>query len=400
MLRFMLVVIVVAAGVFLAAQNGDEAVITVNGEKITKDEFLKTAIFLTGPDVINYLIRSKLFEQFAKKLGVKVDRKEVEEEARRFVERFIKTPHGKKQVSLLEKLGFSRDEFFRLICENVRMRVLVRETVKAYRLTEQYLRERFEELFPKNETIYRVMIIRIHKNEKIHELQREADKLRRQLLSLQKTLVDLQKPEKKEIVLTDKMREVLKEFLKNPLQTKLTQEQVKEILPKVKQKAEELRKEIDSLDARRKQIESLSEKQYVERVKKRLANEPFEDVAKEEAVGWLRLPEGYDPGYTRLAGFKKELRPVITKLKKGEISEPVKTVWGYFFVKLIDKKAPGELKFEDVRAQLERRYRNMPVYDIEVERLAEKLEKEAKIELNLGAILGVKKGTKSDREKK
>ena len=393
-----MLLLVVAFGLF--AQDGSEAVITVNGEKITKDEFLRTTIFFNGPAVIEYLIRTKLFCQFAKKMGVKVDPKKVEEEARRFVERYSKTPHGKKQLSLLEKLGFSKEEFFKLIRENVRLRLLVQETVKAYRLTEKFLKERFEQLFPKNETLYHVMLIRIHKNEKIHELKREADNLRRQLLQLQKAIMELQKPEKEGVLLTDKLRQQIKEFLKNPLKKRLTPEEAKEVLEKAKGKAEDLRHKIDALDERRRRIEGLSEKEYVQRVKERLQKEPFEQVAREEAVGWLRFPEGYDPGYSRLIGFKKELRPVITSLKVSQISEPVKTVWGYFFVKLVDRKAPGELKFEDVRDQLVRRYKNMPVYDQEIEQLAEKLEKEAKIELNLGAILGAKRPTSRPQSEK
>lgn len=399
MSRWLLLFVFVVVMFLLTAQDDEEVVIKVNGEKITKDEFMRTTLFITGPDVINYLIRTKLFEQFAKKLGVKVDKKKVEEEARRFVNNFKKTPRGKKQIALLEKLGFNEDEFFKLICENVRLRVLVRETLKAYRLTEQYLRERFDQLFPKNETIYHIMLIRIHKNEKVHELRTEADKLRRKLLALQKAIVDLQKAGQKEVVLTDKVKEALQDFLRNPLKAKLSPQEVEEILPKVKKEAEDLRKRIADLDARREEIDKLSESDYVKRVRDRLAKEPFEKVAEEEAVGWLRYPEGYDPGYCRLTAFKKELRPVITNLNIGQISEPVKTALGYFFVKLVDKKAPGELKFEDVRGQLERRYRKMPVYDVEIERLAQKLEKEAKIELNLGVILGLNKHKEGDKDK-
>ena len=264
---------------------------------------------------------------------------------------------------------------------------MYKRQARKRRLTEEFLRERFEELFPKNETLYHVMLIRIHKTEKINELQREGDSRRKRLLRLQNAIIDLQKAEKEPVAVPHAMRDIVRAKL-GKMGDALTLKERDAAVKIAKQEAEKLRTEIDQLDKKRKKIEAMSEKEYVEMVRERLAREPFEKVAQEEAVGWLRYPEGYDPGYGRLIAFKKELRPVITTLKKGQVSKPVKTIMGYFFLKLVDKKGPGELKFEDVREQLRSRFEKMPIYDGEVEDLIRKLEKDAKIELRFDAVFG------------
>ena len=382
-MRWLLVATLSVCALTVVAQQSDDAVIIVNGEKITKKDFLHTSLFMTVP----FLLREKLLEQAARRLGVKIDDDAIRQQARRLVEQFKKDRHAKEHLLILKKLGLNEKALFEMVYRDTRMRILGREVAKKRRLTEEFLREKFEELFPKNETLYHVMLIRIHKTEKINELQREADRTRKRLLRLQNAIIDLQKAEKEPVAVPDAMRDIVREKL-GKMGDALTLKERDAAVKIAKQEAKKLRAKIDKLDKKRKKIEAMSEEEYVEMVKERLAKEPFEKVAQEEAVGWLRYPEGYDPGYGRLIAFKKELRPVITALKKGQVSKPVKTIMGYFFVKLVDKKGPGELKFEDVREQLRSRYEKMPVYEGEVEDLVRKLEKDAKIELRFDVVFG------------
>ncbi|RKY17594.1 MAG: hypothetical protein DRP63_03445 [Planctomycetota bacterium] len=382
-MRWLLIATLFVCASTAVAQQSDDAVIVVNGEKITKKDFLHTSLFMTVP----FLLREKLLEQAAKRLGVEIDEDAVREQARRMVEQFKKDPHAKEHLHILKKLGLSEKALFEMVYRDTRIRILGQEVARKRRLTEEFLRERFEELFPKNETLYHVMLIRIHKTEKINELQREGDSRRKRLLRLQNAIIDLQKAEKEPVAVPHAMRDIVRAKL-GKMGDALTLKERDAAVKIAKQEAEKLRTEIDQLDKKRKKIEAMSEKEYVEMVRERLAREPFEKVAQEEAVGWLRYPEGYDPGYGRLIAFKKELRPVITTLKKGQVSKPVKTIMGYFFLKLVDKKGPGELKFEDVREQLRSRFEKMPIYDGEVEDLIRKLEKDAKIELRFDAVFG------------
>jgi len=382
-MRWLLIGTLLFCALMVAAQQSNDAVIIVNGEKITKDDFLHTSLFMTVP----FLLREKLLEQAAEKMGVKIDEDAVRAQARRMIERFKKDPRSKEHLGMLKKLGLGEKALFEMVYRDTRIRILGREVAKKRRLTDEFLREKFEQFFPKNETLYHVMLIRIHKNEKINELQREADNTRKQLLRLQNAIIDLQKAEKEPVSVPDAMRDMVEKKLGKMGDT-LTLKERDEAVKIAKQETEKLRAKIKQLDERRKKIEAMSEKEYVEMVKERLAKEPFEKVAQEEAVGWLRYPEGYDPGYARLIAFKKELRPVITALKKGQVSKPVKTIMGYFFLKLVDKKGPGELKFEDVREQLKSRFEKMPIYDREVDDLIRKLEKDAKIELRFDAVFG------------
>jgi len=382
-MRWLLIGTLLLCALISVAQQSNDAVIIVNGEKITKDDFLRTSLFMTVP----FLLQEKLLEQAAKKMGVKIDEDTIKEQAQKMVERLKKDRHAKEHLDMLKKLGLGEKALLEMVYRNTRIRILGREVAKRRRLTDEFLREKFEQFFPKNETLYHVMLIRIHKNEKINELQREADNTRKQLLRMQNAIIDLQKAEKEPVTVPDAMRDMVQKKLGKTGDT-LTLKERDEAVKIAKQETEELQTKIEQLNERRKKIEAMNEKEYVEMVKERLAKEPFEKVAQEEAVGWLRYPEGYDPGYARLIAFKKELRPVITALKKGQVSDAVKTVMGYFFLKLVDKKGPGELKFEDVREQLKSHFEKTPVYDGEIDELIRKLEKDAKIELRFDAVFG------------
>lgn len=64
------------------------------------------------------------------------------------------------------------------------------------------------------------------------------------------------------------------------------------------------------------------------------------------------------------------------KLKVGEISEPVQTQFGFHIIKVTDRKAAKEVKFEEVKQQVEENY-----MDEETVKLIQKLRDEAKVEI-------------------
>ena len=112
-------------------------------------------------------------------------------------------------------------------------------------------------------------------------------------------------------------------------------------------------------------IEASNEEEYVQALKraKELAAEikagkSFEDVAKENSDDIGSAAQGGDLGYLgRDAMLDQAYADAAFSLKKGEVSEPVKTSYGYHLIKLVDVKANKTKSFEQVRDQLEAEYR-------------------------------------------
>ena len=84
----------------------------------------------------------------------------------------------------------------------------------------------------------------------------------------------------------------------------------------------------------------------------------FAEVAKKQSTDKVSATQGGDLGY--LSGKSKELDPTFLasamKLKKGEVSEPVKTVFGYHIIMVTDRKETplSEVKDPIKRALMEK----------------------------------------------
>lgn len=105
-----------------------------------------------------------------------------------------------------------------------------------------------------------------------------------------------------------------------------------------------------SAQVRARMIVLESEKKARE-VRKRLKRENFEAVAMEVSVG----PEahlGGDLGYFARGDMPPEFEEVVFELKKGRISEILKTQYGYHIFKVEDKKTGRKLKYEDVKESI------------------------------------------------
>ncbi len=90
-----------------------------------------------------------------------------------------------------------------------------------------------------------------------------------------------------------------------------------------------------------------------------LEGKAFEDVAKESSDDFGSAMQGGDLGYmSRDAMMDEAFADAAFALSSvGEVSEPVKSAYGYHLIQLVDIK-PGQAKaFEEVRSQLEEDYR-------------------------------------------
>jgi EpsD family peptidyl-prolyl cis-trans isomerase len=91
-------------------------------------------------------------------------------------------------------------------------------------------------------------------------------------------------------------------------------------------------------------------------VQARLAkNEPFEDLAKKVSRDTNSAPKGGDLGYLGREQMLPDFAKAAFALKAGEVSEPVKTPFGFHLVKLVDRKKGQPMTFDQVKGQLQRR---------------------------------------------
>jgi peptidyl-prolyl cis-trans isomerase C len=108
----------------------------------------------------------------------------------------------------------------------------------------------------------------------------------------------------------------------------------------------------------------------------RLKNgEDFEKLAKELTEDPSGKANGGDLGYFSKEQMVPEFSNTAFKLEKGQISEPVKTQFGWHVIKVEDKRAKPMPKFEEVKTQIE----NYVTRKAQAE-LVQKLRAEAKIE--------------------
>ena len=90
-------------------------------------------------------------------------------------------------------------------------------------------------------------------------------------------------------------------------------------------------------------------------LRKRLAGgADFAELARTESDDTTSGANGGDLGQIRHGQVVPSLEEAVCKMNAGDLSEPVKTPFGYHVVKLDSKEAKS---FEDVKAELEQRLR-------------------------------------------
>ncbi len=87
-------------------------------------------------------------------------------------------------------------------------------------------------------------------------------------------------------------------------------------------------------------------KKALERLKK---GESFEDVAKDMSEDLQSADKGGDIGWLEKGTIDEDIEKVLFKMKKGEISDILKTRFGYIILKVTDKKPAEKDKAEQVK---------------------------------------------------
>lgn len=84
-------------------------------------------------------------------------------------------------------------------------------------------------------------------------------------------------------------------------------------------------------------------------VKEALTTKAFKDVAKEMSIDQKTAKEGGDLGVLYTGNMLKEFDEAISKLKSGEISEPVKSEFGWHIIKLDSRNPAKILPFDQAK---------------------------------------------------
>ncbi len=103
----------------------------------------------------------------------------------------------------------------------------------------------------------------------------------------------------------------------------------------------------------------------------------FDELARKHSAH-LSAQEGGDMGFIQRKGsLAKPFLDAAFSLQIGEVSEPVKTEYGYHLIKVTDKKEGSNIKFADIKRNV-----RLEAIDAEILKLLERLRKEAQIVIN------------------
>jgi peptidyl-prolyl cis-trans isomerase D len=101
----------------------------------------------------------------------------------------------------------------------------------------------------------------------------------------------------------------------------------------------------------------------------------FAEIARENSADTLSAMQGGDLGWLGSGELPApEFEPALAALTIGEVSEPVRTQFGYHLIKLADTRANADVEFAEVRADLVERLRTdqaVELYGRQVDELDE-----------------------------
>jgi len=113
--------------------------------------------------------------------------------------------------------------------------------------------------------------------------------------------------------------------------------------------------------------------------KKQIKGDDFAKLAKEYSQGPSNA-KGGDLGYFKRGQMVPAFEKVAFKLKPGEVSDIVKTRFGYHLIKVVDKKPESTVPYEEIKDRLGQ-YLKQEKVQKEIKQLVEKLRKKAKVEM-------------------
>jgi len=123
-------------------------------------------------------------------------------------------------------------------------------------------------------------------------------------------------------------------------------------------------------------------KEKIEAAQKRLEDgEKFAKVAKDVSEG-PSSKKGGDLGFFSKGRMVKGFEDAAFGLEPGEVSDVVKTRFGYHLIKVEDKKPASQKSFEEVKGNLKKKMKNERVKK-EMDSYLKNLKKEADIKMNL-----------------
>lgn len=100
--------------------------------------------------------------------------------------------------------------------------------------------------------------------------------------------------------------------------------------------------------------EKLALKAKAESMLKRIkAGESFEAIASNESDDMSKVKAG-DVGYFHAGQTIEEFEAELLKLKVGEISNVVESIYGFHIIRLTDKRAPRLIPFEEIKDKLQK----------------------------------------------
>ena len=127
------------------------------------------------------------------------------------------------------------------------------------------------------------------------------------------------------------------------------------------------------------EAKTLEAKEKIEMIQKRVKKgDDFAALAKEFSEG-PSAPKGGDLGYFGPGRMVKPFETVAFKMEPDEVSDIVKTRFGYHLIKVMDKKSAKQVSFEEVQDKLKQFLKQQKVQK-EVEAYIKQLKESAQIE--------------------
>jgi len=134
------------------------------------------------------------------------------------------------------------------------------------------------------------------------------------------------------------------------------------------------------------------------KIQERLKNgEDFAEIAKKESIDTASGEKGGDIGYFSKGQMVPEFESAAIRLKSGEISEPVKTRFGYHIIKVTDKKVGQAIEFEKVKETLAQRLTAEKQKEL-FDSYMEGLKKKYKPDINKEALLKLTEEEKKEQK--
>lgn len=121
---------------------------------------------------------------------------------------------------------------------------------------------------------------------------------------------------------------------------------------KLKKIYEEKAKKIEGQKEIRAKHILLDTEKEAERIKKKLKDEPFSELAAKYSLDKSTATKGGDLGVLYTGNMMPAFDEAIKNLKVGDVSDPVKTTYGWHIIKLDSRKDPEVLPYEKVKQKL------------------------------------------------